>query len=167
MVLIMTLSPAQSMEMTAGFELPESGVMIHFTPQTKRSATAQFATVVPEKTPEAYPPTDTRPRIELPESRQMILFSTGDAPMDPAPGSNRCIAKPYVETPAPWGGDFLSPAAYLQNAGELIRADGTSFFSCAMLYQALSLSFNHLSRRRACHCQSVRSRKRWGPTLSR
>lgn len=104
MILIMTLSPAQSMEMTAGYELPESGVMIHFTSQAERSHTPQHATGVSEETPKAYPTADTHSRIELPESGQMILFSNGDEPTDPATGSNRYIAKPYAETPAPWAG---------------------------------------------------------------
>ena len=104
MVLIMTLSTAQSMEMTTSHELAESGIIIKFSMKPDVSLTPQ---TVPRMTDEAQAvttPPQGQVRFELAESGHMLIFSTNDNPPKPAPSPIRHVAKPYVETPAPLAG---------------------------------------------------------------
>lgn len=103
-ILIMTLSPAQSMEMTTSHELAESGIMIDFEKIAVSSSTPPTFTGVPRKVQTGATPPAARIWFELAESGQVLVFPAVDDPTEPAPYPNRTIAKPYVETPAPLAG---------------------------------------------------------------
>lgn len=104
MVLIMTLSPAQSMEMTTFHELAESGIVIGFADKPNVSKTPHTVTAAPDRTQTGATPPRAQLRFELAESGQEIVFPAEDDPAMLGPDPRRYIAKPYVETPAPLAG---------------------------------------------------------------
>lgn len=101
MVLIMTLSAAQSMEMRTFHELAESGIIINFTKKTQTSYTPPTRTGAPDKTQTDATPPQARIRFELAESGQTIVFPLEADPAKPAPDPVRTIAKPDREAPTP------------------------------------------------------------------
>lgn len=101
MVLIMTLSAAQSMEMSTSHELAESGIIINFATKTQTSYTPPPLTGAPDKSQTDATQSQARIRFELAESGQTIVFPLEDDPAKPAPDTIRAIAKPDREAPAP------------------------------------------------------------------
>ena len=106
LLLIMMHNPAQSMEMSTIYELPESGIAIDFSESTFDAHPADTRNIEPSKdTSETS--TQTDPIVyELPETGEVISFAEeGESTNDDSSGSIRHIAKPPVETPAPWAGE--------------------------------------------------------------
>lgn len=101
MVLIMTLSAAQSMEMRTFHELAESGIIINFAKKPQSSYTPPTRAVAPDRPQTVARPPQARIRFQLAESGQTIVFPLKDEPANSATDPIRTIVEPDREAPAP------------------------------------------------------------------
>jgi len=104
MVLIMTLSPVQSMEMTLSHIMAESGIILDFSEKPDVSSPPRAVPGTTHATHTVPTPLRDQLRFELAESGHTLNFWTGDDTVEPAPPPPRHVAKPYLETPAPSAG---------------------------------------------------------------
>ena len=105
LLMIMMHSPAQSMEMSAVYELPESGIVITFPERTVAGSRSEASDRQAAENPAEMAVKPDPIVYELPESGDIISFheeteSSGGLSPEPI----RHMAKPPVETPAPWAG---------------------------------------------------------------
>ena len=105
LIMIMMHSPAQSMEMSTVYELPESGIVIAFPEKADSGSRSDTSDRQTAENPVGMAAKPDPIVYELPESGDIISFheeteSSGGL----SPGPIHHIAKPPVETQAPWAG---------------------------------------------------------------